>query len=55
LSDEMKAVKVRISREFLERFEKESEDCLKKIITGDETWVHHCDLENKKGVHGTPP
>ena len=48
LSDEMKAERVRISRELLERFEKEGEDFLKKIITGDETWVHYYDPENKR-------
>jgi len=39
LSDEMKAERIRISPELLERFEKEGEDFLKKIITGDEIWV----------------
>jgi len=48
LSDEIKAERVRISWELLERFEKEAEDLLKKIITGDETWVHHYDPENKR-------
>jgi len=48
LSDEMKAEGVRISQELLECFEKEDEDFLKKIITGDETWVHHYDPENKR-------
>jgi len=48
LSDEMKAERVRIFRELLERFEKEDEDILKKIITGDETWVHHYGPENKR-------
>ena len=47
LSDEMKAGRVCISRE-LEYFEKEGEDFLKKIITGDETWVHHYDPDNKR-------
>jgi len=47
LSDEMKAERVRISRELLKRFEIEGEDFL-KIITGDETWVHHYDPEKKK-------
>ena len=46
LSDEMKAEIVLISRELLERFEKEGEDFLKKI--GDKTWVHHYDPENKR-------
>ena len=47
LSDEMKAERVCISWE-LEHFEKEGENFLKKIITGDETWVHHYDPENKR-------
>ena len=47
LSDEMQAERVRISRKLLKRFEKEGEDFVKKIITGDETWVHHYDPENK--------
>jgi len=37
MSDETKAERVRISREILERFEKEGEDFLKKIVTGYET------------------
>jgi len=48
LSDEMKAERFCISRELLERFEKEGEDFVQKIITGDETWVHHYDPENKR-------
>jgi len=44
----MKAKRVCISRELLEHFEKEGENFLKKIITGDETWVHHYDPENKR-------
>jgi len=47
LSDEMKAHRVRIFREILERFEKEDEGFLKKVITGDETCVHHYDPEKK--------
>jgi len=48
LSDEMKAERVRLSRELLERFEKDGEDFLMKIITDDEMWVHHRDPENKR-------
>ena len=48
LSEEKKAERVCISRELLEHFKKEGEDFLKKIITGDETWVHHYDPENKR-------
>ena len=47
LSDDTEAERVRISRELLERFEK-GEDFLKKIIIGDEEWVHHYDPENKR-------
>ena len=43
LSDELKAERVRISWELLKCFEKEGEDFLKKIITGDDTWVLHYD------------
>jgi len=59
LSYEMKAERVHISWELLEHFEKEGEDFLKKIITGDETWVHHYDHENKRQsieyCHKEPP
>jgi len=59
LSDEMKAERVCISWELLEHFEKEGEDFLKKIITGDETWVYHYDHENKRQsmeyCHKEPP
>jgi len=48
LSNEMKAERVPTYRELLERFEKEGEGFLKKIITDDETWVHHYDPENKR-------
>jgi hypothetical protein len=41
LSGGMKTERVRISREFLERSEKESEDYLNKIITSDETLVRY--------------
>ena len=49
LSDEMKAERVRNSREPLERFEKEGKDFL-KITTCDETSVHHYDREQKAVV-----
>jgi len=47
LSDEMKAERVHISQELLEHLEI-GENFLKKFITGDETWVHHYDPENKR-------
>jgi hypothetical protein len=48
MSDEMKAERFHISRENLKRFEKEGEDFLKKINTGDEVCVQHYDPENKR-------
>ena len=48
LSDETKAERVPFSREILVRFEKEGEDFLQKIITGDETWDRHYDSENQR-------
>jgi len=50
LSDEVKAERVRISRELLEHFEKEGEVFLKNIITGDKIWVHHYDPKNKRNT-----
>ena len=44
----MKAERVHISRKLLEHFEKEGGYFLKKIVTGDETWVHHYDPEKKR-------
>jgi len=44
----MEAERVPFSREYLKRFEKEGEDFLKKIVTGDENWVHHYDPDNKR-------
>ena len=55
LSDEMKAERVRISRELLERFEKEGEDFLKNNITGDETWGPSLWPCEQKAVHGILP
>ena len=47
LYDEMKAERVWLSQKLLERFEREGEDFL-KIITSDETWVHHYYPQNKR-------
>jgi hypothetical protein len=37
-----------ISSEFLERFHAEEEAFLSRIVTGDETWVHHFEPETKR-------
>jgi hypothetical protein len=44
----MKAERVRVSWEILGHFEEEGEGYLRRIVTGDETWVHHYDPENKR-------
>jgi hypothetical protein len=44
----MKAERVIVSREVLGRFEEEDEGFLQWIVTGDETWVHRYDPENKR-------
>jgi len=47
LTDDMKAERVRVSRELPGCFEEEGERFLWWIVTGDENWVHHYDPENK--------
>jgi len=44
----MKADRVKVSRELLGRFEEQGEGFLWQIIKGDESWVHHCDPENRR-------
>ncbi len=34
--------------DFLDRYERDSEEILSGIITGDETWVHHFTFSTKK-------
>jgi hypothetical protein len=41
LTDDMNAERLCISQELLQRFENEGNRFLYRIITGDETWVHH--------------
>jgi hypothetical protein len=48
LTDEMKAERVRISQELLQRFENEGDGFLYRRITGDKTWVHYYNPEEKR-------
>jgi len=48
LIDEMKAERSRVPRELLEHFEEKVVRYIWPILTGDETWVHHYNPENKK-------
>ncbi len=34
--------------DYLERYERDSEEMLSRIVTGDETWVHHFTPRTKK-------
>jgi len=44
----MPAERVIVSRIFLGHFEEKGEEFLWWIVIGGETWVHHCDPENKR-------
>jgi histone-lysine N-methyltransferase SETMAR len=47
LTDDQKRTKLDISRYLLSRYEDEP-DFIYRIVTKDETWVHHFDSESKK-------
>jgi len=46
LTDEKKTARVGVSRELLGRSEEQGEGFLRRIVKGDETWVHHFDPKN---------
>jgi hypothetical protein len=48
LTIEVKAERLRVSREVQGRFEEKDLGFLQKLVIGDETWVHHCDPEYKR-------
>jgi histone-lysine N-methyltransferase SETMAR len=48
LTDEHKMNRVQTSTTFLARYNDEGEDFLARIVTGDETWVHHYEPESKR-------
>ena len=48
LSPELKLNRSQVSDELLARYTDEGEAFLRRIVTGDETWVHHYDPENKR-------
>jgi hypothetical protein len=55
LIDEMKAERARVPRELLDHFEEKGVRFIWTIVTGDDTWVHHYDPENKISVYGILP
>ena len=48
LKESEKECRVRCSQEFLTRYETEGDAFLDRIITTDETWLHHFDPETKR-------
>ncbi|KAL4126372.1 hypothetical protein QTP88_010594 [Uroleucon formosanum] len=48
LTQENKKIRVECSQKLLNRYHQEGEQFLLKIVTDDETWVHHYDPEEKR-------
>jgi hypothetical protein len=60
LSSFDKQRRVEISQQFLELCEGQEEEIIQRIVTGDETWIHHYDPESKQESmqwkhKGSPP
>lgn len=61
LSEEQKAERVRLCQQHLSRYEKEGDEFLNRIVTGDESWCHHYEPETRrssmqwKHVSSPPP
>jgi len=48
LTAELKERRIDACQELLKRFEAEGDGFLRRIVTGDETWVHYYQSETKK-------
>jgi hypothetical protein len=48
LTSEKKQKRVEICEEFLKRYREEGDQFLLNIFTGDESWIHHFDPEEKR-------
>ncbi|GFS00937.1 histone-lysine N-methyltransferase SETMAR [Elysia marginata] len=48
LTDEMKMQRKRMCAKLLKYYEEEGEEFIQRIVTGDESWVHHYDPESKR-------
>jgi len=48
LTDPMKGHRKTVAQELLNRYRLKGDDFFKNIATGDESWVHHYDPENKR-------
>ena len=47
LTDDQKMTQLNISRYLLSRYEDDPGDFIERVVTQDETWVHHFDSESK--------
>ena len=47
LTDDKKRSRLDISRYLLSRYEDDPDDFIDRVVTQDETWVHHFDPESK--------
>ena len=47
LTDDQKRTQLDISRYLLSRYEDDPSDFVERVVTQDETWVHHFDPESK--------
>ncbi|GFS22655.1 histone-lysine N-methyltransferase SETMAR [Elysia marginata] len=48
LTDEMKTQRETTSAELLKHYEEEGEELIQRIVTGDESWIHHYNPESKR-------
>ena len=48
LTDDQERTRVDISRYLLSRYEDDPGDFIERVVTQDETWVHHFNPESKK-------
>ena len=48
MTPEMKQTRVDACRELLDWYTSDSENFFSRVVTGDETWLHHGDPENKQ-------
>ena len=47
LTNDQKNTGLNISSYLLSRYEDDPGDCIDRVVTQDETWVHHFDTESK--------
>ena len=47
LTNDQKRIQIDISRDILSRYKDDPVDFIEQVVTQEETWVHHFDLESK--------